>query len=87
MTTLGADHSATVAPRPAVLQKGPFLLLGFGLLLILLLSLFVGRYPAPYWMSPETLWQDEMAWQLVFNLRLPRVLTACLLGMTLAASG
>ncbi|MGD8597339.1 MAG: iron ABC transporter permease, partial [Anaerolineae bacterium] len=46
-----------------------------------------GRYPAPYWMSPETLWQDEMAWQLVFNLRLPRVLTACLLGMTLAASG
>jgi iron complex transport system permease protein len=38
-------------------------------------------------MSPETLWQDEMAWQLVFNLRLPRVLTACLLGMTLAASG
>jgi iron complex transport system permease protein len=38
-------------------------------------------------MSPATLWQDEMARQLVLNLRLPRILTACLLGMTLAASG
>jgi iron complex transport system permease protein len=68
-------------------RKRPFLVLGLGLLLTVLLSLFVGRYPAPYWMSPATLWQDEMARQLVLNLRLPRILTACLLGMTLAASG
>jgi iron complex transport system permease protein len=38
-------------------------------------------------MSPATLWQDEMAWNLVLSLRLPRILTACLLGMTLAACG
>jgi len=76
------------ALRPgAVVQRHPFLVLGLGLLLVLLLSLLVGRYPAPYWMSPATLWQDEMAARLVLNLRLPRVLTACLLGMTLAACG
>jgi iron complex transport system permease protein len=38
-------------------------------------------------MPPSALWQDEMARQLVLRLRLPRVLTACLMGMTLAASG
>jgi iron complex transport system permease protein len=38
-------------------------------------------------MSPSSLWQDEMARQLVLNLRLPRILTACMLGMTLAACG
>jgi iron complex transport system permease protein len=65
----------------------PFLFLGLGFLAILLLSLFVGRYPAPGWMSPATLWEDALARRLVLNLRLPRVLTACLLGMTLAACG
>jgi iron complex transport system permease protein len=38
-------------------------------------------------MSPATLWEDELARQLVFSLRLPRALTACLLGMALSASG
>jgi iron complex transport system permease protein len=56
-------------------------------LLVLFLSLFIGRYPAPYWMPPSLLWEDGMAQQLVLNLRLPRVLTACLLGMALAACG
>lgn len=93
MTTLRADPSAAVLSQgrlarwSTVVRKRPFLVLGLGLLLTVLLSLFVGRYPAPYWMSPATLWQDEMARQLVLNLRLPRILTACLLGMTLAASG
>lgn len=63
------------------------LILSLAFLAVLLLSLFIGRYPAPYWMSPTTLWEDTMARQLVFNLRLPRILTACLLGMTLAACG
>jgi iron complex transport system permease protein len=62
-------------------------LLGLALALVLLLSILVGRYPAPWVMSPATLWQDEMAQNLVFSLRLPRVLAACLLGMTLAACG
>jgi iron complex transport system permease protein len=38
-------------------------------------------------MSPATLWNDAMAQRLVLALRLPRILTACLLGMTLSASG
>jgi iron complex transport system permease protein len=71
----------------AFVRRRPFLVLGLAFVLILILSLFVGRYPAPYWMSPTALWQDPMAQQLVLNLRLPRVLTACLLGMTLAACG
>jgi iron complex transport system permease protein len=69
------------------LRRRPFLLLSLGFLAVLALSVFVGRYPAPFWMSPATLWQDEMARQLVLALRLPRILTACLLGMTLAACG
>jgi iron complex transport system permease protein len=70
-----------------LLRRRPFALLGLAFVLVLILSLLVGRYPAPYWMSPAALWQDEMARQLVLNLRLPRVLSACLLGMTLAACG
>jgi len=66
------------------------LLLGLltgALLLILLASAFIGRYPAPFWMPPELLTTDPMAERLLFNLRLPRILTALLLGMTLAAAG
>lgn len=70
-----------------ILRRKPLVFLGLALLLVLILSVFVGRYPGPYWMSPATLWQDEMAWNLVLSLRLPRILTACLLGMTLAACG
>jgi iron complex transport system permease protein len=50
-------------------------------------SVFLGRYPAPGFMSLERLSTDEMARSLVFNLRLPRLLTAVLLGMSLAAAG
>ena len=68
-------------------SRHTLLLLGLAFLAVLLLSLFVGRYPAPYWMSPSALQHDEMARQLVLNLRLPRILSACLLGMGLAACG
>lgn len=54
---------------------------------VLLLSLFVGRYPQPYWMSPALLLEDELAQRLVLNLRLPRLLAALLLGMSLSAAG
>ncbi len=56
-------------------------------LFVLVLSLFVGRYPKPYWMPIQTLLEDDLAQRLVFNLRLPRILTAALLGATLAACG
>ncbi len=56
-------------------------------LLTLGLSLFMGRYPHPYWMPPRLLTEDALAARLFFNLRLPRGLTAYLTGMVLAAAG
>ncbi len=53
----------------------------------LALSLFFGRYPQPGWISLERLQQDNLAQRLVWNLRLPRLLTAVLLGMSLSAAG
>lgn len=63
-----------------------FLFLGLGVLVILLVSVFIGRYPEPYWLPPRLLFQDQLARQLVLNLRFPRLLTALLLGMTLSAA-
>jgi iron complex transport system permease protein len=64
-------------------------LLGLALLLVAVLgvSLFFGRYPSLALLSPERLASDELAQRLVWNLRLPRLLTAMLLGMSLAAAG
>ena len=61
----------------------------FGLLLfvVLVLAIFIGRYPEPYWMPPALLFEDSLAQKLVFSLRAPRLLMAALLGMTLAACG
>lgn len=65
------------------------MLLTLGLLLVLLfaLSLFVGRYPNPPWMPLRYLWEDDLAQRLTFNLRLPRIAAACLIGAALAAAG
>lgn len=57
------------------------------LLVVLVFSLLVGRYPQPGLISFEQLAQDELAQRLLLNLRLPRVLSAALLGMSLAAAG
>ena len=51
------------------------------------LSLFVGRYPGSVLLSPRRLLADELAQRLVWNLRLPRLLTALMLGMSLSAAG
>lgn len=61
--------------------------LGIGLLSLFLFSLFLGRYPSPGLISIEQINTDELAQRLILNLRLPRLLTALLLGVTLAASG
>ena len=63
------------------------LLLSLGILVVFLVSVFVGRYPSPPGMSPRTLLEDSLARQLVLNLRLPRLLVAFLLGMVLSAAG
>ncbi|MBI9050283.1 MAG: iron ABC transporter permease [Anaerolineaceae bacterium] len=57
------------------------------LVLVFLLSLLIGRYPNPPMMTPKQLLQDDLAQRVVFNLRLPRVITALLLGMALSAAG
>ncbi len=56
-------------------------------LIVCALSIFIGRYPAPVWMPLRLLTEDALAQRLVLNLRLPRILTAALLGMSLAAAG
>ncbi len=56
-------------------------------LLVLAVSLFLGRYPKPLFMPFSVLANDKLAQQLVFNLRLPRLITAALLGGTLSAAG
>lgn len=63
----------------------------FGLFVLLLvltgLSILVGRYPSPQILTPEALASDPLAQRLVWNLRIPRILTSVLLGMSLAAAG
>lgn len=71
--------TATRRPLLAYLLALGFLTLG--------LSVFVGRFPQPYWMPPTLLQENELARQLVFNLRLPRLLTALMLGMALGGAG
>lgn len=56
-------------------------------LLALVLSVLLGRYPRPGFNSPSTLLGDEMARNLVLHLRLPRLLSAFLLGAALSGAG
>jgi iron complex transport system permease protein len=57
------------------------------LFLVVIFSMFLGRYPTPGLISLEKLNTDTLAQKLVFNLRVPRILTAFLLGASLAAAG
>ena len=57
------------------------------LVVILCASLLVGRYPEAGFISPSRLLSDPLAQQLLWNLRLPRVLSAILIGMSLSAAG
>jgi iron complex transport system permease protein len=58
-----------------------------GLLLLTGVSLFIGRYPEPYWMPVSRLFDDPLAQRLVLTLRTPRILLAILLGASLASAG
>jgi len=74
--------------HPSSLKLTRYLtILVFALVSIFILSALIGRYPAPGFLSFERLADDELAQRLLFNLRLPRLLTALLLGMTLSAAG
>lgn len=62
-------------------------LLAAALVVIFLLSLLLGRYPAPGLLDWSRLGEDDLARRLILNLRLPRLIAAMLLGMTLSAAG
>ena len=82
--------SLSTPPLVNPLKKPRFLItLGYILLPILVfgVSIFIGRYPKPLFMPLDTLLNDELAQQLVLNLRVPRLITAALLGMSLSAAG
>ena len=48
-------------------------------------SIFIGRYQVP--LSLQTLLQNELLVNLILYIRIPRVLTACFVGMGLAVAG
>ena len=56
-------------------------------LVCLVLSAFVGRYPKPFLTPISALTDNELARNLLLHLRLPRILMAFLLGAVLSASG
>ena len=57
------------------------------LIVIMGISLFIGRYPKPVFTPPRLLWEDDLAHALIMNIRLPRLIAAALLGASLAISG
>jgi iron complex transport system permease protein len=75
--------------NPVLLSERKRLPLLLAILLVGLIgiALFLGRYPRPYGMAPGLLFEDQLAQRLVLQLRLPRILIAVILGMTLAACG
>ncbi len=81
MSAAGIQETAE-RPKPGI-----WIWLLLGLLLVVLLSVFLGRYPQPGLLLVERLRTDELARMLVFNVRIPRILTALLLGMVLSGAG
>lgn len=74
----------TVGVKPGRLSR-VFLMLIF--LFVLFLSLLWGRYPRPGFADLRVLLNDEMAKNLLWNIRVPRILMAVMAGATLAGTG
>lgn len=68
-------------------MRRAFPVLAAALLAILVVSVLWGRYPGPGLSSPSAIFHDDLALNLVLNLRLPRIVAAVLLGMVLSAAG
>jgi len=85
----GLALEAPARPQPAAWADARQRILALALLLLALfgLSLFIGRYPQVGLMNPAHLAEDPLAQRLVLNLRLPRLVAAVLVGMSLAAAG
>jgi len=70
--------------KPGFLPK---VLLALIFLLILYISLLWGRYPHPGFSDFRILMNDEMARNLIWSIRVPRILMAIMAGATLAGTG
>lgn len=68
-------------------QLSRLIWLAAGLAIFLGVSLFIGRYPGVGFISWQQVAGDELAQRLMLNLRLPRIIMALFLGMSLAAAG
>ncbi len=79
------EKAESIQPRGGRTRN--WVLILSGLVLVFALSIFIGRYPQPYWMPLRLLREDELARRLVLSLRLPRILAALMLGASLAAAG
>ena len=81
--------SAETRPRAAAERRaGARLWAIAGVLLAgVVVSAALGRYPGPFLTPPSAFLHDELARNLVLNLRLPRILAALLLGATLGGAG
>lgn len=82
------DDASLLKAQPERAQNnGMWAVLAAALLLLLVLSVFLGRYPQAGFLGLNQLRDNLLAQRLVIHVRLPRLLTALLLGMVLAASG
>jgi iron complex transport system permease protein len=84
---LNEDESLLRTDRGKAWKDWLWVLFAVSFVLLLGLSVFLGRYPQAGFLRPGQLRENELARLLVLNIRLPRLLTAALLGMVLAASG
>lgn len=57
------------------------------LVFVFVISLLIGRYPKPGFLSLSSILHDQIAGKLLINLRLPRVISAMLLGISLSLAG
>ena len=81
------SQARTVAAAQSRTRQRLLLVLALGLLAVFLFSLLLGRYPSAGLIAWKQLIGDELAQRLVLNLRLPRLLAALFLGMSLSAAG
>ncbi len=81
------DYPAAVQTASVLKRRRLLWILLAVLLLVTAVSLLAGRYPSVRLLSPQALTDDPVAGRLVWNLRLPRLITAVLLGMSLSAAG
>lgn len=81
--------SEPAATSPERLHAGRLLLAGLlaALLVVAALSLLLGRYPEGGLTSWQRIAGDELMRHVIVNLRMPRVVAAILLGMSLAGAG